>query len=324
MSDELPQSTEQAPIAETGSEPAASPQPSSEDQIRAEMGAVYDAKRPETDDLESGDEKPSEPSPQIKQPEAIKPPASFNAKAREHWNSLPREMQEYIFQRETEAQRKISELGNVSASIRPHLQHVERIASESGLTTGDTIQRFVAADQFIKSNPEGAIRYLAQAHNVDLGKFGGDPRQHQQQQQAREIQMAQQAYDYLQTQHAQSLTQTIEKFAADKAEHWKDIEPSIAYHATAIRVSEPDLTPREVLKEAYERALKDNPQIAANLPSAREKAAKEKEAQTRRAQEAKRVASMNVGSRSTGKTASVRKDLYSEMADIYDRVNAGG
>ena len=105
------------------------------------------------------------PEPTEAQPSAgIEPPQSWNAKAKEHWNTLPREAQEYIAERELQSQQKITEQGRQLYELQqgpqasmPHREHVERIAQEHGLTPDDTIQRFIAADNFLKTNPVAAI-----------------------------------------------------------------------------------------------------------------------------------------------------------------------
>ena len=65
-------------------------------------------------------------------------------------------MQQWIAEREAQTQQKISEQGRQLSELQrgaqasmPHLQHVERIARETGLTTDDTLQHWAAADDFV-------------------------------------------------------------------------------------------------------------------------------------------------------------------------------
>ena len=93
---------------------------------------------------------------------------------RRQWGALPREAQQWISEREAQAQQKITEQGRQLSELQrgahaamPHLEHVERIARETGLTPDATLQHWAAADHFLKTNPKGAIRYLAR-HTVSI------------------------------------------------------------------------------------------------------------------------------------------------------------
>jgi len=330
MSDELPQSTEQTPIAEPVSGTEA-PAESSGDKITETMSKVYDRHNaPRSEKGQFAKTEPTEPveQPQAKQPKKSEGPISWTAAMRERLAQAPKDVQDYITQREAEAQKRLSELGNEAKSAKSLTGIIERYASRlpenyRQIPTDKQIELLYQANEILLHNPEAAIQYLARSHNVDLGKLGTDP-QAAQRQEAQQAHMARQAYEFLEAERAKTLTKMLETFVADKGDHWKDIESAVAYHVTAIKATDHDLTPREIIKEAYDRALKDNPQVAAKLPAAREKAAKEREAQTRKAAEAKRLASLNVGSKSTGKSASARKDIYADLEDIYDRIQSRG
>ena len=133
-------------------------------------------------------EEPPETEPKSKQPiDGVKAPASLNEAMRRQWGALPREAQQWISEREAQAQQKITEQGQQLSELQrgvhasmPHLEHVERIARETGLTPDATLRLWAAADHFLKTNPEGAIRYLAAAHGVDLAGFSSDDPQLQQ------------------------------------------------------------------------------------------------------------------------------------------------
>ena len=84
----------------------------------------------------------------------------------------------------------------------PHLEHVERIARETGLTPDATLQHWAAADHFLKTNPEGAIRYLAAAHGVDLAGFSSDDPQLQQVREMQAQQIEQMRNEYSQWHHS--------------------------------------------------------------------------------------------------------------------------
>ena len=133
-------------------------------------------------------EEPTKSTEDPQQPtDGVKAPGSLNEAMRRQWGALPREAQQWISEREAQAQQKITEQGQQLSELQrgahaamPHLEHVERIARETGLTPDATLQHWAAADHFLKTNPEGAIRYLAAAHGVDLADVSSDDPQLQQ------------------------------------------------------------------------------------------------------------------------------------------------
>lgn len=290
------------------------------------------------------DQKPDEVKSEPEKP-AIARPQSWSSDLDEFWASLPPERQEFLLKRESETHKKISELGQAvkaTEHVKPQLEQLERVAQSNGIAPGEAIQRFLAADDFLKRDPVAAIQWLAQSYRVDLSRLvhpqiGGDTPEsaninalHQ------EIsQLKQQLYGVTNQITAreqaemqareQSLTQSIEKFAEGK-DYWSDIENEVVAQVHAIKLANPGKEPMEVLKEAHDRAIKLTPSVQEKLDkSAKEEAAKKAQAEAKKkADEAKRQASLNVKS-STGSTPkSTSKDMYSEMSDIYDRIAAAG
>ena len=166
--------------------------PATETDYTAEMSQTFDRLNPPDElakvsheseltkysDYNVSDE-PTESAEDPQQPiDGVKAPGSLNEAMRRQWGALPREAQQWISEREAQAQQKITEQGQQLSQLQrgahasmPHLEHVERIARETGLTPDATLQHWAAADHFLKTNPEGAIRYLAEAHGVDLAEF---------------------------------------------------------------------------------------------------------------------------------------------------------
>ena len=248
---------------------------------------------------------------------------------RKQWGALPREAQQWISEREAQAQQKITEQGRQLSEMQrgaqasmPHLEHVERVARETGLTTDATLQHWAAADHFIKTDPEGAIRYLAEAHGVDLGQFAGDPQQQQaQQMRAQQFEQMRSAYAQMQQeqvqrhqQQEQHLTAAITRFADGKP-YWAQIEPHVVQQIYAMKMTDPGLVqadPMGALQEAEKQALKLSG-VEDRLP-ARQAEAKKK------ADEAKRLASLNVRSSITSPKPSY-KTMEEEMTVTYERLN---
>ena len=200
----------------------------------------------------------------------------------------------------------------------PHREHVERIAKEHGLTPDDTIQRFVAADHLLKTNPAAAIQYLAQAHGVDLGTVPA-PQQQQAPQvraaartDAQQIAQMQQEQAQQHQQQEQHLTAAITRFADGKP-YWAQIEPQVVQQIHAMKMTDPgrvQADPLGALQEAEKQALK----LSGIEPPERKAEARKK------ADEAKRLASLNVRSSITSPKPSF-KTMEEEMAVTYERLN---
>ena len=159
-------------------------------------------------------------------------------------------MQQWIAEREAQAQQKITEQGRQLSELQrgargamPHLEHVERIARETGLTPDATLQHWAAADHFLKTNPEGAIRYLAAAHGVDLAGFSSDDPQLQQarEMQAQQIEQMRSEYAQWHQQRAAAraaLNAAIKRFADGKP-YWPQIESQVVQQLFAMKMADP-------------------------------------------------------------------------------------
>ena len=309
------------------------------DSMHAEMAQKFDELNPEdglsrvpneaqvaaSHDYNVGDEL-REALEDSEQPiDGVMAPVSLSPTMREQWGATPREMQQWIAEREAQAQQKISEQGRELSELHrgaqastPHMQYVERIAQQTGLTPDDTLQRWAAADEFLSRDPAGAIQYLAAAAGIDLGQFAGDPEQ----QQAREMQAQQMdqmraeraQWQQQQQQQQQHLTAAINRFANSKP-YWAQIEPVVIQQIAAMAAVDPGFVqgdPMGALQEAEKIALKVSG-IEDKLPARQAEARK-------KADEAKRLASLNVRSSSS----SPRTDFSSmeeEMRATYERLH---
>lgn len=325
MTDEL--STQQA-------EPVSAPVGTTD--FTAEMGKTYDrVQEPETfsrmpneqelvglKDHSAYENPTNEPDDieQLPQPDDIKAPASLNAKAREHWGNLPREMQEYITQRESEAQRRISELGNEAKSVRDlgevfeRYRHIipQQMPDGREATPHAVVESLLAAGHALQHDPENAIRYLAHHHGVDLGTLTSsqiDPQAIRQQAYA-EFQAEQRAAQ------EQQLAQYISQFASDKP-HLSQIEGELLHHVHGLKATSPHLPPQQILQMAYDKALAEHPNLD---PKTKERTQTQMREAKRKADEARRQQSLNVRS-ATGAAPRSSGDMYSKMADIYDQIH---
>ncbi len=341
-----PAPSEPAPAApaETAENKAEQAEKDLDDDLRATFRNANKA-REEDGKFAAKDGKPAEKVDEAKPVEAPKveavpvvpAPASWKKEAAAEWAKLPPTVQQYVAQRETEAHSAISELGQYAKRMQPIGEviqpHVDRIRA-AGDNPAGYVQKLFAADQWLARDPVGAIKALAQNYQVDLNaiadpfSIGADP--HQQQMTA-QLNAAWQEIDQLKRQlgdthqrvvgresHEQQIRQssyehTVSAFAADKPD-FGDLADDIEHAIPAIRRSNPNLSPQEMLKEAYERARWANPTTRTKLIETQRAEAEKKrfeEAKTA-ANTARRSAAINVnGSAPIGKQMSLDDDLSS-------------
>jgi transcriptional regulator with XRE-family HTH domain len=271
---------------------------------------------------------------------AIQRPQSYSSDLDDWWNSLPPERQEFLSKRESDAHKRITELGETAKSIEPIRQAIEplrQIAQRIGVTEAELTRRTAEVHNALEQNPVGAIKWLADSYGVDLSKFakpageGEQPESaqitalHQQiAQLQRQIGETNHKLTSREQQEAQSRLnardQLVNDFSTGK-DYWPDIEQEVIQQVIAIRSTDPDKDDKTVLQEAHDRAIKLNEAVSKKLNEAKVKADAEKKAaeDKRKADEAKKLASLNVKS-SSGKSPASSKSLEDEMAEIYDKV----
>jgi hypothetical protein len=268
-------------------------------------------------------------------------PQSWGQDKAEIWNQMNRHAQEYIVQRELEAQRAITAKGQELAELRQLAEQprggdgdfaaafesyraqglVPRHNDGREVTAGEIVQEALAIDQALRSNPEQVIAMLAQAHGVNLGSFGHDPQATAQ----REQQIAQHAWQSAQTQVAQrqqaeqmarlsSVNALVARFAEGK-DYLPQLENEIANQIELIKMNDPNRVmndPVGTLKEAHDRAIKATD---FELPET-------KLERMRKAADAKRLASLNVRSSAGRSPRTISKDIWASESwgDIYDQV----
>ena len=358
-------------VTETAVPATATPQPvtivqESKPEMADTMGEVWDKLNPTRDT--TGKFKPAKPEPvkaegaetsdtaapvtdqepAAKTVEPAKPtinrPQSWSSDLDEWWSSLPPDRQDFLAKRETEATRKISELGRaaeVSRSFQPYMEPLNAIAQQVGAPVPEVIKNFIAADEFLRRDPHGAIQWLAQTYGANLSQFGQAP-QGDQAPESEHVRALTQQIDYLKRSNAeiasrisarerreveaqtQSLASLVDEFSKGKESYWGDIEGEVVAQIRAIRDREPNADPKEVLQKAHDRAVKLNDEVSNRLTEAKrkEEAAKKAADDRRKADEAKRLASLNTKTSKAAPQKSGKLDMAAEMADIYDKMSA--
>ena len=299
-----------------------------------------------TDEAPAETENIQEPSEAESEPEetpAIDPPASWTSEAKEKWNLLSPELQNYVAERESQAQSRLSELGRAvraNEDVKSQLEQLEGRAKQLGMERGQALEKLLAADALLERDPANAIKWLAQNYRVDLASLVQTPQigdsdpyleriaqlERQLNETSHQLTNRLTARDTAEAQaREEAMTQTVVKFAEGK-DYWPEIEDEVHAQILALKANPETagLDPQTMLTRAEERAIKLVPAVAEKLgKSAKLEAEKKaKEEAKRKADEAKRLASMNAKSSNGASPKATPKDMYSEMADIYDRVTA--
>jgi hypothetical protein len=338
------------PGAPEGAAATVEPTPSVEDT----MGAVFDKLNPPRDPggqfiqkdkpaetleapAEQITDQPNETEGKPAEEPAISPPASWSADKKTVFASLPRDAQEYILARETEAQTALSQLGRKAKAAEEYDRIVgprrQALVAEAGSVEAG-INRLFALSDMAASNPQGFLQWFAQQRGIDRRALMGsqEPVDANSELAATKRELAD-IKAYLRN---QSLTQTetqqrstaslVEKFAADPAnKHFADLESDIELLIPVIRQQNPDKSPADVLKLAYDKACRANDTVWSKIEAERREAddKKRKEEAEKKAAEAKKLQAINVKANQGGNPAAP-KTMEESMAAVYDRLHARG
>jgi hypothetical protein len=317
----------EAPAADVTPTPEAAPSEpvSLETRVDTDLRAVWDklhparqsngqftAKEQETPDdetpvVEDADQ-PEEAKGEQETP-AIDPPLSWSAELKAKWASVPPDVRQYVAARDRETHEAITRQGQVIKSFEPLTNTLEQfrdVYESYNLRPDQALQYLFSAERQLRVNPQAALRDLCAAYKVDpLDLTGeGQPQQHQQSD-PRVAQLEAELYQIRSTLYSQqqaeqqnraaSIEREIAEFAKDKP-HFQAMQDDIMDQIRAIKHRTPDMAPGEVLAKAYERAVKVNPAVSAQIEAEAKKAADERRAKEaeEKTKAAKRSASVNL------------------------------
>lgn len=259
--------------------------------------------------------------------QALDAPASWSATAKASWPSLSPELQNEILKRETDWQRADGERANrlkgfepIDAALEPVRQHLNL----HGVEPAQYVRQLVAADQFLRTQPQQAIQWIAQQYGIDFSAM------HRQAEEAENldpsiapiVQEVNALKSYIQRQEherqqaeATRLQMEIGNFAKDKP-YYEDVRADMAALLGGGRATD--------LQTAYDMAIWANPATRAKI-QAESTATTEKKRQEEaaaKAAKAKRVAQTNLSSRGTagGSTPDQFANREDELNALYDRV----
>jgi hypothetical protein len=171
------------------------------------------------------------PEPEIEQAQtpAIDPPVSWSDAMKAHFASLPPDLAEYVAKRESDANVKISQMGQEVAAARPLLDVVKAQQSHipSNMTPAQAVEKLLQAQAMMDADPVAGLRQIARSYGIDASKIEAEAESPL----YREIAGLKQQVTTLhkdlqtraQTEHAQAVT-TAERQVAD----WSKDKPHFA------------------------------------------------------------------------------------------------
>jgi hypothetical protein len=304
---------------------------------KPEVSADVAAEKPADTATQTTDQNPA-PAP-VEPVRAIDAPLSWSAEMKAKWGSVPPDVQPFVAQREAEAHKRISELGQQVKTFEPYRSIEERfkgVIQKNNLRPVDAVARAMAVAEMFEENAENAIQELAKAYGVNLSVGQAAPSEPGAENSAA-YRALEAKYSALERRLAQTdskvtarerseqeqtraaLDKLVSDFSKDKAD-LADIEGDFVAHISAIRQSEPDLSHEKVLEKAYEAARWANPNTRTKLLAEQDKQRTEKaEAeQKKKAAEAKKVGSLNV--KSTAASPAKKGNWEATLREVGERI----
>jgi hypothetical protein len=283
------------------------------------------------------------PAPTKAEPQpVVSAPTSWAADKRALLDKADPALRDYVALREKQQQDGVAKLkaeyegklGNL-APIAEALRPVEARLKVNNIHPAQYVSNLAAADEALRTNPQQAIREIARMYGIDLGSVQAGAQQGYQapldpnlaalqqrlEQTERFLNSRLQAEQQEKQTHILSL---IERFKSDPAnEHYEAVEADMLPMVSHLKATRPELSPDQVLKEAYDRAVHANPETRAKVFAAQQTAqeATRKAEAEKKASEARRVAQTNVATRGTvGASPSTPKSMEETIRQAADRI----
>lgn len=253
----------------------------------------------EADAKEKGDSKEDIELPPIDYP------LSWHRDSKSDFEKLPRPLQELIVKREKEREGYLTKRTQEIAGLEKHFKGIDEALTPykqklnlAGLTEGQAVKQLLAAQDMLDRDPVNGLKWLAQNYGVNLNHIlqNQQPIDPRFQAVSQELESLKQTLNNQTMQQEQvvisSLEKEIEHFANEtdsngqsKRPHFNDIMNDMVLFAAQLRSSQPHLSAREILNEAYDKAVYANPRVRERVIEREFKLKEEK-----RAQEAKKKA----------------------------------
>lgn len=291
------------------------------------------------------DAKQTEAKPDVKaEPSktAIVAPQSWKAEAKAKWDTLPPDVQAYVAERETQAHKQISELGQKASAIDELGKVIEPHRGRmNGTNPTDYINNMFAADAALARDPVDFIKKISTHYGIDLNSLVSDPyavADPQSAQLSATLNAATARIEQLERQlgevghrvigretaerqaQQQAFDKTIEDFAADKPDI-AELADAMTALMPGLQKANPTASHKEILQSAYESAQWANPKTRQALMDRQAKEAESKrlEAAKEAAGRARRAGSINV--RGSTPAMNGHASLDDDLRSVWRRNN---
>ena len=280
-------------------------------------------------------ERADEPQAEDEPPVWRRPPASWKKDYHEVWQKADPKMQEYAWQREEQMRAGVEPLLSkaqfadaMQEAISPYMQTIQGL----GLSPDKAVAALMDADHKLRnSDPQTKLQYfqqLAQSYGINLGAMQGQQGQMPQQTVDPTVYALQnelnkvrgEVMGWKQQQEMmenQTLLNEINQFSL-KADHFEDVRPAM------IQLLQSGMA--QTLDEAYEKAIRLDPNLFDQVTKAQQAEAAAKQAKEQnRAAKAARAAAVSVRSATPGvntapKAANRRAILEEAFSETESRL----
>lgn len=261
---------------------------------------------------------------------ASEPPASWSSAAKAEFAKLPPIVQEQVLKREADIAKGLEQRAAKLKTLEPLetvLEPVRQRLAFNGVDPARYVGQLIAADEMLRTKPAEAIKWIANAYGIDLGKAATEPVADELpadpqiaalsrtvgslSSQLQQIQAA------TQQQQQAALHAQIEAFKSDpKHAHFEEVRQDMA---ALIQSAEAQGRPM-TLQDAYDRAIWANAQTRASLLAAERKAEEDRrrEAVEARTDRARKIAATNLHTTGASSGATPKYDSMEEemMAEL--------
>lgn len=298
----------------------------------------------ETSPIEKEPEMPAKKEPKEEKPaEIVSAPMSWPAAEKERFKTLPPEVQKFISKREADRERYVSSKANEAANVSRQYQDIdqafapfERKMQLNGATRAQVVSQLLAAQSYLDENPKEALKWMAQSYGVtpeeifsETSQQKGDPAiAHLQQKIA---QLEGHLTNQQQQQHVNAYSQVenqIQHFASETdasgnyiRPHFNEVYNDMEAIVRQLRASQPQTPVKDLLQQAYERAVWANPSSReAMLVREKQKVQANHMSEAKRKAEKARVLGSSVtGAPSSSASPAISKDLRESLESAFSK-----
>jgi len=251
---------------------------------------------------------------------AVDPPASWPEDAKAKWAGVDPELQQTLLQREANWKQAEDQIKGwmkayepIEAALGPMRQQLEL----QGVEPGQYVRQLIAADQFLRTNPQEAVKWIATQYGADLSQVEPADTDPTLTPLVQEISSLKTQLTGMQTAQQQAetarMSMEVENFAKDKP-HFEKVRAQMGGLIQGGAAQD--------LQTAYDMAVWSNPETrAAMLAEQSVKTAEtQKEEAAKKAAKARRITVTNLASKGASNGGQVFESLEEELGAVYDAV----